>query len=77
MMTSGNCGVSPTVCGSQPSIVSNEAVVLGTPPGTDAEQCGVHLLVEILCLTIRTQLFLLRCLRDSDKCYEFSGQIVL
>lgn len=46
-----------------------EAVVLGTPPGTDAVQYGFHLVVERLCLDILTEDFTPNCMDGiSVKC---------
>jgi hypothetical protein len=56
-MTLESCGVGPTVCGSQPGVSGKEAVVLRTPPCTDAEKCRVHHLVEISFLYILTLLY--------------------
>ena len=56
-MTLESCGVLPTVRGSQPLFSEREAVVLETPPCTDAEQNEVHRFVEIPYRTILTPLY--------------------
>jgi hypothetical protein len=55
----GSCGITPTVCGSQPftpapgaNVSWKEAVVLETPLCTDAVQNNFHLLVGILYLDL-------------------------
>jgi hypothetical protein len=54
--------------------LGKEAVVLKTPPGTDAEQCCVHLLVEIpfLCFLTPSSFMIRRA--DRDKCYKFESK---
>jgi hypothetical protein len=57
VMTLESCGVGPTVRGSQPLFSGIEAVVLETPPGTDAKQNEVHRYAEILYRSILTLLY--------------------
>jgi hypothetical protein len=52
MATLRICGVNPTVCGSQPLHSYEEAVVLKTPPCTDAVENKVHIFVLRICLSI-------------------------
>ena len=56
VMTLESCGVGPTVRGSQPLFSGIEAVVLETPPGTDAAQNEVHRYAEIPYRSILTAL---------------------